>query len=62
MNLIMKCARVLVLLMPGLWLAIPAFADDGDSALTRCDFPPPIFNGPFHVRILAMTRFSLRTI
>jgi hypothetical protein len=36
MNLIMKCARFLVLLVPSLWLAVPALADDGDGA--ECDF------------------------
>ena len=41
MNLIMKCARFLVLLMAGLWLAAPALADDGDGgAVPGCDFRP----------------------
>jgi hypothetical protein len=42
-----KCLRLLALLIAGLWLAVPALADDGDGALTLCDFPPIIFNGPF---------------
>jgi hypothetical protein len=39
MNPMMKCARFLVLLMAGLWLAAPTLADDGDGgAATVCDF------------------------
>jgi hypothetical protein len=37
MNLITKCARFLALLIAGLWLAGPAFADDGDSAICATD-------------------------
>jgi hypothetical protein len=29
MNLIMKCARFLALVIPGLWLAVPGLTDDG---------------------------------
>src|SRR6266446_8159933 len=43
MNLIIKYVRFLVLLMPGLWLAGPAFADDGDSAICF----PPVLGSPF---------------
>jgi hypothetical protein len=38
MNLILKCARLLALLIPALVLAAPALADDGDGAGV-C--PPP---------------------
>jgi hypothetical protein len=49
MKLILKCVCLLALLIPSLWLAAPALADDGDGAVTLCDFPPPplIPNGPF---------------
>ena len=45
MNLIMKCARVLVLLMAGLWLAVPGLADNGDGA-NFCDPIPCTLEGP----------------
>src|ERR1700730_16927735 len=41
MNLIMKCARFLALLIAGLWLAGPALADDGDGA-SFCPEPFPV--------------------
>jgi hypothetical protein len=44
MNLTIKCARFLVLSIVGLWLAVPALADDGDSALpagTEADYTRP---------------------
>jgi hypothetical protein len=37
-----KFARFLLLLLPGLWLAAPALADDGDSAVCIVVFPCPI--------------------
>jgi hypothetical protein len=44
MNLMMKCTRLLALLMPGLWLAVPASADDGDGASGLCiGIPCPDF-------------------
>src|SRR5262249_217035 len=36
-KLIMKCVGLLVVVMPGFWLAVPALADNGDSAV--CDVP-----------------------
>lgn len=36
MNLIIKCARLFVVLILSLWLAVPGVADNGDSA--ACDF------------------------
>jgi hypothetical protein len=43
MNLIIKCARCLVLLILALWLAAPAVADDGDGAICF----PPVLGSPF---------------
>ena len=39
MSSIKKCGRLLAVLVLGLWLAVPALADDGDGAL--CSFVPP---------------------
>jgi hypothetical protein len=42
-----KCAFFLVLLICAVGLARPGLADDGDSAITLCDFPPMTGEGPY---------------